>query len=199
MRAISKNTRKVTALTLAAALVVAVYLNWQYARAGVTLEENAVQVAAGADTADEASEPKILVSACLAGIPCRYDGKSTPVPEIVRLVEEGLAVPFCPECAGGLETPRTPAEISGGRVLTRDGRDVTEAFEAGAVLAAAAAKEHGIVTAVLKSKSPSCGSGEIYDGSFTGRLVPGEGVTARALREAGINVITEKDFVNEYE
>lgn len=151
------------------------------------------------DTADEASEPKILVSACLAGIPCRYDGKSTPVPKIVRLVEEGLAVPFCPECAGGLETPRTPAEISGGRVLTRDGRDVTEAFEAGAVLAAAAAKEHGIVTAVLKSKSPSCGSGEIYDGSFTGRLVPGEGVTARALREAGINVITEKDFVNEYE
>ncbi|MGI6108655.1 MAG: DUF523 domain-containing protein [Eubacteriaceae bacterium] len=137
---------------------------------------------------------RLLVSACLAGIPCRYDGKSTPVPEIVELVRTGKAVPFCPECEGGLETPRTPAEIRGDRVKTADGRDVTAAYNAGAQKAVETARADGICTAVLKSKSPSCGCGMVYDGSFTGKLIPGDGRTAAALKQAGVNVLTEDQF-----
>lgn len=141
-------------------------------------------------------DEKILVSACLAGYPCRYDGKSKPVPEIVRLVEEGKAIPFCPEVEGGLPTPRVPAEIQGERVVTRDGRDVTGAYRTGAEKALDLMEKEGLSQAVLKAKSPSCGVGEIYDGSFSGKTIPGDGVTARALKAAGRRVLTEDTFLN---
>lgn len=141
-------------------------------------------------------DEKILVSACLAGYPCRYDGKSKPVPEIVRLVEEGKAIPFCPEVEGGLPTPRVPAEIQGERVVTRDGRDVTEAYRKGAEKALDLMEKEGLSQAVLKAKSPSCGVGEIYDGSFSGKTIPGDGVTASLLKAAGRRVLTEDTFLN---
>lgn len=141
-------------------------------------------------------DEKILVSACLAGYPCRYDGKSKPVPEIVRLVEEGKAIPFCPEVEGGLPTPRVPAEIRGERVVTRDGRDVTDAYRKGAAKALDLMEKEGLSQAVLKAKSPSCGVGEIYDGSFSGKTIPGDGVTASLLKAAGRRVLTEDTFLN---
>lgn len=141
-------------------------------------------------------DEKILVSACLAGYPCRYDGKSKPVPEIVRLVEEGKAIPFCPEVEGGLPTPRVPAEIQGERVVTRDGRDVTDAYRKGAEKALDLMEKEGLSQAVLKAKSPSCGFGEIYDGSFSGKTIPGDGMTARVLKAAGKHVLTEDTFLN---
>lgn len=139
----------------------------------------------------------ILVSACLAGFPCRYDGKSKPVAEVVRLVEEGKAIPFCPEVEGGLDTPRIPAEIRDGRVVREDGADVTGAYRRGAEKALALSKEKGIRKAVLKAKSPSCGCGKVYDGTFTGTLKDGDGVTASLLKKAGIDVLTEETFLED--
>lgn len=140
----------------------------------------------------------ILVSACLAGIPCRYDGSSSPDPEIQGLVARGMAIPICPEVAGGLPTPRPPAEISGGdgrdvlegkaRVIRRDGTDVTQAFLDGAFKALSLAQKLGAKKAILKALSPSCGVKYIYDGSFTGTLREGMGVTAALLREKGIEL-----------
>ncbi len=140
----------------------------------------------------------IVVSACLAGIPCRYDGGSSPDPEVQKLVAEGIAVPICPEVAGGLLIPRLPAEIFGGdgwdvlegkaKVLRRDGVDVTEAFVKGAFKTLALAQKLGAKKALLKARSPSCGVNFIYDGTFTGALKEGMGVTAALLRREGIEV-----------
>jgi uncharacterized protein YbbK (DUF523 family) len=145
----------------------------------------------------------VLVSACLAGRACRFDGSSNEDSEVARLVAEGRAVLVCPEEDGGLETPRPPAEIVGGdghdvlagraRVVTRDGRDVTGAYLAGARKALEAARAAGASRAILKARSPSCGKGAIYDGSFTRRLDTGDGVTAALLSEAGITVQTDED------
>lgn len=137
---------------------------------------------------------KILVSACLLGEPCKYSGGSNYNQDVIDLLERlnAGAVPVCPEVLGGLPTPRTPAEIQDGRVVTADGRDVTEAFVRGAQKALLAAKENGCSLAVLKERSPSCGCGEIYDGSFSGRLISGDGMTARLLRQAGIPVVGER-------
>jgi uncharacterized protein YbbK (DUF523 family) len=142
---------------------------------------------------------KVLVSACLAGESCRYDGGHCRVPHLG--VDPGEAVLFCPEVAGGLPTPRAPAEISGGdgddvlasraRVLTADGRDVTAEYLRGATAALRACREAGITQAILKSRSPSCGVTAIYDGTFQRRLQPGLGVTAALLRRHGIR-LTEK-------
>ncbi|GAA4531592.1 DUF523 domain-containing protein [Amycolatopsis samaneae] len=141
---------------------------------------------------------KLLVSACLAGVPCRYDGAAKTAPDLVALVESGEAVPFCAEVAGGLDTPRRPAEIVAGdgeavldgraRVVDDHGTDVTERFIAGARLAFVTAQEHGIGEAVLMARSPSCGCGEIYDGTFTGGRRAGLGVTAALLRRNGVSV-----------
>lgn len=141
---------------------------------------------------------KILVSACLAGCPCRYDGRSNTVGAVKALCDSGQAVAFCPECAGGLPTPRAPAEITGGRVITQDGADVSAAFEAGAAEALALCRKHGMTRAVLKAKSPSCGCGAVYDGTFSGALVPGDGVTAALLKKNGIHVTDEHTFIQEY-
>ena len=138
---------------------------------------------------------KILVSKCLAGFNCRYDGGNNLVPEIRQLVEDGLAVTACPEQLGGLPTPRIPSERIGGRVVNREGADVTDEFKAGAEAALRIALENGCRAAILKSRSPSCGKGCIYNGQFTGELVPGNGVTADLLLQHGIEVLTEEEFL----
>ena len=130
----------------------------------------------------------MIVSACLAGFPCRYDGKSRPCAEVVELVRTGKAIPVCPEQLGGLPTPRPPCEICAGRVVDRTGTDRTEAFRKGAQTVLDLAKTYGAEKALLQNRSPSCGSGWIYDGSFSGKLVQGDGVTARLLAENGIQV-----------
>ncbi|WP_424450050.1 DUF523 domain-containing protein [Pseudodesulfovibrio tunisiensis] len=134
---------------------------------------------------------KIIVSACLAGEPCRYDGQSVPFEPAVELVRQGRALLVCPEQLGGLPTPRTPAEIVDGRVLDRDGNDVTHAFELGARKALDLAREAGCEEALLKSRSPSCGPDTVYDGTFSGRLIPGEGMFAALLRKNGVMVRAE--------
>ncbi|MDE7260695.1 MAG: DUF523 domain-containing protein, partial [Oscillospiraceae bacterium] len=108
---------------------------------------------------------------------------------VERLKETFELVPICPEQMGGLPTPRTPSERVGDRVLTQDGADVTDAFRLGAERALETARAHGVKRAVLQERSPSCGCGMIYDGAFSGTLVPGDGVTAAALRENGVTVI----------
>ena len=133
----------------------------------------------------------ILVSACLLGIPCRYDGKSVASGSVLSLAASHHLVPVCPEQLGGLPTPRQPAEISGGAVKTQDGRDVTLPFERGARLACDIARLCNCTHAVLKQRSPSCGSACIYDGSFSGRLRDGEGLTAALLRCQGVLVLDE--------
>lgn len=133
----------------------------------------------------------ILVSACLLGVRCRYDGGSKPQEPILRLMEKYTLIPVCPEQLGGLSTPRLPSERIADRVVMNDGTDVTEAYRRGAEEALRLARLFGCKLAVLKERSPSCGSGTIYDGSFSGRLTGGDGVTAALLRENGIAVYGE--------
>ena len=137
-------------------------------------------------------KPNILVSACLMGIPCRYDGKSVPFEPIKELLSRANVIPFCAEVYGGLPTPRASAELqpSTGRVALKDGTDVSDAFARGAREAARIARLLNCRYALLKDKSPSCGVGEVYDGTFTRTLVPGDGRTARALIEAGVRVFS---------
>ena len=136
---------------------------------------------------------KILVSACLLGCPCRYDGQSKKHPEVEALRERGHElIAVCPEVQGGLTTPRPPAERQkDGQVVNREGTDVTVQYRRGAEIALQTAREQGCALAILKERSPSCGSGEIYDGTFSGTLVPGDGVAAQRLRQAGIQVLGE--------
>ena len=136
---------------------------------------------------------KILVSACLLGVRCRYDGKSKPHPAVERLMEQHTLIPVCGEIFGGLPTPRVSAERQGERVVTADGRDVTAAYRRGAEEVLRLAERHGCKAAILKERSPSCGSGRIYDGTFTGTLTDGWGVTAELLRDHGICVIGESE------
>lgn len=141
----------------------------------------------------------LLVSACLAGYKCRYDGGAKPNRDVVGLAAEGLALPLCAELMGGLPIPRSPAEIVGGdgedvldghaRVITRDGEDVTDAFVRGANAAASLAEQMGCPAAMLQERSPSCGLRTIYDGTHTGKLKQGCGVLAAALRRRGIAVV----------
>ncbi len=133
----------------------------------------------------------VLISACLLGIPCRYDGKSKRNVKLGELAARCNFIPVCPECLGGLPTPRVPSERVGDKVLMRDGRDVTENFKNGAKQAYNTAVENGCRVALLKERSPSCGCGEIYDGSFTGVLTSGDGVCAELLKKCGIAVFGE--------
>ena len=133
----------------------------------------------------------LLISACLLGCACRYDGKSKPHPLAVELARRGLAVPVCPEQLGGLPTPREPSERRADTVVSRSGADVTAPFRRGAEQALHLARLYGCKAAVLKERSPSCGSGEVYDGTFSGRLIPGDGVTAALLKANGIAVYGE--------
>lgn len=135
----------------------------------------------------------LLISACLMGTPCKYSGGSNALPPAVlaRLRETYRLIPVCPELAGGLPVPRTPSERLGSRVVTRSGQDVTAAFTRGAQLAVRLAARFGCSLALFKERSPSCGSGIIYDGSFTGRLVPGSGLAAEALAARGVKLLGE--------
>ena len=139
---------------------------------------------------------KLLVSRCLLGEPCRYDGRSVPSEGVLRLGEEGhILIPVCPEVEGGLSTPRPPAERQpDGRVVNREGQDVTVQYRAGAEIALARARREGCSAAIMKAKSPSCGNGCIYDGTFSRRLTAGQGVTAALLTEAGIPVFSEEQL-----
>ena len=140
----------------------------------------------------------ILVSACLAGVNCRYDGQHSTIAAIAQLVKAGKALPVCPEVLGGLEIPRPCCEMvkdgKAFKVISKDGADVTAAFEKGAQKTLALAQLLEIDTVVLQSRSPSCGLGMVYDGTFSGRLVPGNGLTAGLLVKHGIRVIRDEEF-----
>ncbi len=133
----------------------------------------------------------IVVSACLAGVKCRYDGQANTHETIKKLVHEGKAIMICPEILGGLSTPRKPCEINCGKVITADGEDHTQAFEKGAKLALEQALSCNCKLAILKAKSPSCGCNLIYDGSFTKTLVEADGMTAELFKKHGIIVVNE--------
>ena len=137
----------------------------------------------------------ILVSACLLGVACNHLAEGRPVPAVAALAATRRVIPVCPEVAGRLPTPRPAAEVGeGGRVRTESGQDVTGLYQRGAAHAVAVARAAGVERAVLKARSPSCGCHEIYDGTHRRLLVPGEGVTAAALRSSGIEVISEEDL-----
>ena len=137
---------------------------------------------------------KILVSKCLLGENCRYCGDNCKNERVLALKDRYTLVGVCPEQDGGLPTPRQPAERVGNKVIARNGGDVTREYEAGAQTALETAQREGAAFAVLKAKSPSCGKGVIYDGSFTGAKVPGNGVTAQLLLDNGIPVYTEDEI-----
>lgn len=137
---------------------------------------------------------RILVSACLLGVSCRYDGKSNSLPQLEALLKKHTCIPVCAEILGGLPTPRAPAERHGGKVITKDGQDVTEAFIRGAAEVLRLAKLYRVKAALLKERSPSCGSGDIYDGTFTQTLTPGDGLTAHLLKQHGIAVYGESQI-----
>lgn len=135
---------------------------------------------------------RLLVSACLLGCACRYDGGAKPCRAALALAKKHELVPVCPEQLGGLPTPRPPAEIRRERVMNRLGQDVTDAYHKGAAEALKLCRILNCQGAVLKARSPSCGSGRVYDGSFAGTLVPGDGITAHLLKAEGIPVWTEE-------
>ena len=138
---------------------------------------------------------KLLISACLLGFCCKYDGGTNTLPAdtIAALRERYELIPVCPETAGGLPIPRAPSERRGGRVLSREGNDVTDEYEQGARIALVLAERFGCRRALLKERSPSCGAGEIYDGTFSRSRIPGDGVAAEALRKAGLTLCGESE------
>ena len=133
-----------------------------------------------------------MCSACLLGFACRYDGKAKTDERIVAMVDQVTFVPFCPEQMGGLSTPRLQAEERDGRIVDAEGHDVTENYERGAAAAVAMAKLSGAKRAIMRIKSPSCGVGQVFDGTFSDSLRPGDGVTTRALKAAGVEVISQQ-------
>ncbi len=136
----------------------------------------------------------ILISACLLGVNCRYNADRLQVSgDVLKLMEKHTLIPVCPEVFGGLSTPREPSEIRGGRVYAKSGLDVTDNYMRGAQEALRLARLYGCKIAVLKERSPSCGAGAVYDGSFCGRLVEGEGVTALLLMNNGIRIYGESN------
>lgn len=147
----------------------------------------------------------ILISACLCGVDCKYSGKNNYNERVYELFKSEGAIPVCPEQLGGLPTPRHPAEITGGtaedvlkrkaRVMNNQGEEVTTQFIKGAEETLKIAKAAGCTKAILKAKSPSCGHGKIYNGSFNGTLIEGKGVTVQLLLNNGIEVITEEDIL----
>ena len=143
---------------------------------------------------------KILISACLCGHNCTYRGDNNYVDlRIIKdWIDEDRLIPVCPEVKGRLGIPRNPSEIQGDRVVMSDGRDVTEEFERGARETLEIALEEDVIFAILKENSPSCGSNAVYDGTFSGKRIPGEGVTAALLKKNGIKVYNELQIVEAY-
>ena len=137
---------------------------------------------------------KILVSACLLGINCKYDGENNKNDKVLEYIKDKEVIPICPEIMGGLPTPRVPSEIKDNKVITKENKDVTNNFSKGAEEVLYLAKLFNVKKALLKAKSPSCGVGEIYDGTFTHTKINGDGITTRLLKENNIEVITENDL-----
>ena len=136
-----------------------------------------------------------LCSACLLGIKCRYDGGDKRNEKVVEIAKDEKLIPICPEQLGGLSTPREQSEIqSNGTVKTISGKNVTQNFLKGAGEVLKIAKKYGITEAILKQKSPSCGCGKIYNGTFSGKITEGDGITASFLKKNGIKIITEEDL-----
>ena len=145
----------------------------------------------------------ILISSCLAGINCKYSGKNNFHSCFENLVNSGKAVPVCPEQLGGLTTPREPAEITKDetgnfKVVTKTGTDVTKEYILGAERALSIAKALGITQAVFQSRSPSCGCGKIYDGTFSKNLIVGNGITAELFIKNGIKVFSSEDYLAQF-
>jgi uncharacterized protein YbbK (DUF523 family) len=136
----------------------------------------------------------IIVSACLAGIKCAWDGKSRPSQKVIDLVKEGKAIPVCPEQLGGLTTPRPPAEKKENKIITKDGKDITKEFKKGANEALKIALLVNCKKAILKAKSPSCGLNKIYDGTFSKTLISDNGIFAEFLKKHNIKVLTEDEL-----
>lgn len=139
---------------------------------------------------------KILISACLLGEPCRYDGKSKQIsdPRIQNWQKQNRLIPVCPEVLGGLPIPRTSCERIGGKIVSANGEDCTRQFIGGANAALSAAEQHNVICCILKESSPSCGSSQIYDGTFSGRKIKGMGVAAEYLTKAGFSVFSEDEL-----
>ncbi len=140
--------------------------------------------------------PTLLLSACILGADCKYNGGNNYRDGIFDLFTKYNVIPVCPETAGGLERPREPSEKVGNRVLSKSGKDVTAEFKKGADATLKIAKNRNAEYAVLKAKSPSCGCGMIYDGSFGGKVIPGNGVTAELLLNNGIKIYNETNWRN---
>lgn len=135
-----------------------------------------------------------LCSGCLLGIRCRYDARRKPSGKVLELSKKEILIPVCPEQLGGLPTPREPSERKGKKVVTSSGADLTENFRQGAEQVLNLARLFGIKEAIFRQKSAACGCGEIYDGTFRGRVIRGDGVTTALLKENGIKVRTEQDL-----
>ena len=137
---------------------------------------------------------KLLISACMMGTNCRYDGGNTKLKELEALAERYELIPVCPETLSGLPCPRTPSEIVGGKVMNAQNEDATQDFQRGAELALEIWKHSGCPKALLQSRSPSCGKGVIYDGTFTGRKIAGNGIFAQMLMNEGAQVYSELEL-----
>lgn len=137
---------------------------------------------------------KILVSACLLGENCKYDGGNNKNPKVLDFIKGHEVIPVCPEVFGGLSVPRAPSEIVNGNVINKKGDSVDFEFRTGAAVALAQAVENQVDMAILKANSPSCGYGYIYDGSFSRTLIKGNGVFAELLEREGIKILTENDI-----
>ncbi len=135
-----------------------------------------------------------ICSACLLGVNCRYNGERKPNEKVLSLASKETLIPICPEQMGGLATPRAASEIQNGHVINNEGVDVTEEFERGAEEVLKIAKLYNIKEAILKQRSPSCGCGLIYDGTFSGNVIKGDGITAKLLKENGVSIKTEGDL-----
>ncbi len=140
------------------------------------------------------NKKNVLISACLLGVNCRYDGKSVPMEQPELLMEKVHLIPICPEILGGLSIPRKPAERVENRVINNAGEDVTEYFNQGTEEVLRLARLYGCKSAILKERSPSCGYGKIYDGTFSHTVIDGSGIMAEGLEQEGIRVYGENDM-----
>ena len=136
----------------------------------------------------------ILVSKCLLGYNCRYKGDNARCEKVIALQKEHNLIPVCPESEGGLQIPRDPGERVGDKVISKSGKDITKEYKKGAEIALKLAQANHIDYAIMKAKSPSCGKGLIYDGTFTGNKIPGNGVAVDLLLENGFTVYTEEEI-----
>ncbi len=140
------------------------------------------------------NKKSIAISACLLGCNCKYNGGNNYTSKVEKLKEQYNLIDICPEVLGGLPTPRVPSEIIGDKVINKEGLDVTINYQTGAKIALDKALENGCEIAILKAKSPSCGCGKIYDGTFTSTLIDGDGITTRLFKEHNIKVLTEEEI-----